>query len=199
MFQRGARKAGAHAVGGQKSAQALAHGDVLSLEFGELIAVQPVGELGDGGGQRQHGDLHHRIIAGEPAHQAQRLGVDQVFGVVGHDDLVADAMEGFVPFHAVIGPVQAIALGGGAVVRADDEVYAGVEARRFFHSARRGVVIGVNADEDIVCRIADGGEIMFQHVPDDAVFAPQRHQYGDTPLGALIEIRIGRPRETACG
>ena len=193
MFQGETRKAGAHAVGGQKSAQPLAHGDVLGLEFGELVAVEPMGRLAHGCRQGQHGDLDHGVVAREPVHQPERIGMHQVFGVVGHHDVVANAVKTLVFAHAVVDPVQTIALGRGAIVRAHHQVHAGVGARRLLHRARGGLVVGIDAHEYVVSRIANGGEVMFQHLADDAVLAPERHQDGDAAFGGVVELRAGRP------
>jgi hypothetical protein len=78
-------------------------------------------------------------------------------------------------------------------VGTDYRVYARVKARRVFHRVQGCLVVGVDSHENVVGGIADGREVMFQHLPDDAVFAPQRDQDGDAALGCGCQVRIRRP------
>ena len=47
--------------------------------------------LPDGGGQREHGNLHHIVNFGEIVDPAQAVGMDDVFGVMSHNDVEARA------------------------------------------------------------------------------------------------------------
>ena len=92
--------------------------------------------------------------------------------------------------------VQAIALAGGAVVRAHGHGARGGDGpRRSFDRLAGGFVVGIYADENIEVGVPDGRQVVVQHLPDDAVLAPQRHKDGDAALGSLFQLRIRRPRE----
>jgi hypothetical protein len=56
-----------------------------------------------------------------------------------------------------------------------------------------GRVVGIGADEKIVVAVTVGGDIVFHHFLDDAVFFPQRHEDGDTLLGHGIQLGFGWP------
>ena len=176
-----------HAGGRQESAQALARLKLLGLALGELVAVHPVGHFPHARGQRQDGNLHHIVLAGEPVHQAQGFGVDDVLGVVHHEDLEPHAVLRLVPDHAAVDPVQAVALGGGSTVRAAGHVDPRMAARRALHRADGQFVVGVDSGEDVVIAIADGGEIAVEHLADDGVLVPQRHEDGDGAFGGLLQ------------
>ena len=60
-------------------------------------------------------------------------------------------------------------------------------------------VVGVDADEDFVVLVLDGGEIVLQHVADDAVLVPQGHKESDPALGRVFQVRVRRPAEAAPG
>ena len=194
-FQRGARKTGSDAVGGQKPVDPLAHGDVFQLVFRKLVAVEPVGEFVRPGGQGQHGDLHHVVASREPVDQTQRFRVDQVLGIVRHHHLEMDSVAGFVVRHLLVDPIQTVALGSGAVVGAPGQMDARVAALCPGYRPRGEFVIGVDADEDVVILVTNDRQIVLEHAPDDAVFVPQRHKNSHPALRSLIQLRFRRPRK----
>ncbi len=108
--------------------------------------------------------------------------MDQVFGVMHDDNAEAHVVTRLVVFHALIDPVEAIALGGGPVVRAGGNVDARVAARLRGDGADGGGVVGIDADEEVVITVLDGRQIMLQHAADDGVFVPQRDEDGDGTL-----------------
>ena len=76
-----------------------------------------------GVGSASTGHLHHLVIAREPVDEAQRFGMDQVLGVVRDQNFESNPMPPLERLHAPVDPIQAIAFGGRAVVRADSQVY----------------------------------------------------------------------------
>ena len=188
-------ESGSHPIGRQEAAQSLPRRNVLDLVFGELVAVDAVGDLAQRRRQREHRNLHHLIIPGEPVDEPQRLRIDEILGVVRHHDLKADALSGLVAFHGAVGVVQAIALGCGAVGGANGEVHPRVAAGRRAYGADGGPIIRINTCENLILAVANHGEIALQHLGDDALFAPQRHKNGDTALRSAVQLRRGRPSE----
>src|ERR1035441_5179322 len=106
-----------------------------------------------------------------------------------------DSVAGFVVHHPLVNPIQAIALGSGAVVGAQGRVDARITALCPGYGPYREFVIGVDTDEYVVILVTNNGEIMVQHSLDDAVFAPQRHKDSDPALRSLIQLRFRRPRK----
>ena len=119
--------------------------------------------------------------------------MDQVFGVVHDHDAEAHVVARLVVFHALIDPVEAIALGGGSVMRAGGNVDSRMAARLRGDGADGGVVVGVDADEEVVITVPDGRQIVFQHAADDGVLAPQRDEDGDGTLaGPSTAASVGQ-------
>jgi len=193
-FQRGTPVAGPHAVGRQKAPEALAHGDVFGLELGELVAVEAVGNFANAGRQGQHGDLHHVVVAGEPVDVAERVGMDQVFGIMGRDYLKPHPESLLIVLETAVDPIEAVPLGGGTVVGTADQMHARVKASRLGHRADSGLVVGIDADEDVVIRVSQDGQIAFEHLADHAMLVPQGDKNGYAALGGLRESRVRRPR-----
>ena len=108
--------------------------------------------------------------------------MDQVFGVVHHHDAEAHVVPRLVVLHALVDPVEAVALGGGSVVRAGDHVDARMAARLLGDGADGGSVVGIDADKEVVVPVLDGRQIVLQHAADDGVFVPQRDEDGDGTL-----------------
>src|ERR1035437_6239220 len=181
-FQGRPVEARAHAIGRQEAAQALADGNVLVLVFGEFVAVQPMGPFAEGGRQRQNRHLHHGVAPREPVDQTKRLGVDQIFGVVHRYDFEAHLVPRLVVFHALVDPVEAVALGGGSVMRAGGDVDARVAARLLGDGADGQGVVGVDTHEEVVIPVLDGHQIVLQHAADDGVLVPQRDKDRDGTL-----------------
>src|SRR5262249_59675396 len=117
--------------------------------------------------------------------------------VVGHDDAESDAARIFVFLHAAPRPVEAIAFGGGAIVRADRHVESRVAARDALDGGQSGAVIGVDAGEDVVVVIVDGGKVAFEHSLDDGVLLPERNEDGDGALRFAAEGAPARPVKAA--
>jgi hypothetical protein len=176
--------AGSHAVRRQESPQQPPRGDVLGLVFGELVAVDAVGEVAEGRAQREHGNLDHAVAVHGVADAAQLLGMDDVFGVVHRHDIEADRVLPLVAQHALVDPVQAVGFRSGTVVRAEGQVYLG-EARLGPADRRHsGAVVGVGADEERVVPVLDGSHVVLEHLADDAVLVPQ----GKEDRGALLGL-----------
>jgi hypothetical protein len=104
-------------------------------------------------------------------------------------------MARLVVFHALIDPIQAIALGGGSVMRAGGNVDSRVAARLRGDGADGGGVVGVDADEEVVITVLDGHQIVLEHAADDGVLAPQRDKDGDGTLATSTDSRVRGPGE----
>jgi hypothetical protein len=72
-------------------------------------------------------------------------------------------------------------------------VHAAVTLRRVGHGANRRRVVGVDAHEELVVGIADAGQVVCQHLADDAMLAPQRHKDSDGAFGDAVQLRIRWP------
>jgi hypothetical protein len=130
-----------------------AHGDVFQLELRELVAVEAVGPLAQPGGKGQHGDLHHLIIPRKPIDEAERIGIDEILGIVRHEDLEIDAAAAFVLDHPLVGRIQTIPFGGRTIMRSDGNMDACIVAGYTCDGFSRTRVIRVYADEDIVIAV----------------------------------------------
>ena len=122
---------------GRKPPKRLPHGNVLGLVFSEFVAVQAVREFAGRRGQRQNRNLHHVVTLREPVDQAQRIGMHQVFGIVDRDDFEAHVPADFEGLQMAVNLVQAIALGGGAGVRAPGQMHARIAGASLGDGARR--------------------------------------------------------------
>jgi len=78
-------------------------------------------------------------------------------------------------------------------MRTNREVHAGITDAGFRDGAYGKRVIGVNADKDVVIRVAKDGKIMIEHPADHGVFPPERHKNSDPALGGPFQVRISRP------
>lgn len=197
MLQSCTRKAGPYPVRRQEAAQQLPHGDVFYLKLRELVAIQPVSPFAHSGRQGQHGHLHHLVAAREPVDEPQGIAIHQVFGIVGHDDVVPAAGLPFEAHHASIHPVQAIAFGSRAIMRTHYHAHAWIAPRNCFHGPLCLRIVGIYAGENLERRIPDGREIMLQHLADDPMLAPQRHQNRDALFRSPPQFSLTRPRESA--
>ncbi len=154
-FERRAGESGAHAVGGQESSQQLPHRDVLGLVLGKLVAVDAVGQLSPRRGQRQYRHLDHVELPGVSADQVERIGVDHVLGVVGDDHLEAAVELPFIAQHAGVDGVQAVGFGGGPRLRSQCQADIWEAGFQLSHHFQRGLVIGVDADEELVVEVVE--------------------------------------------
>ncbi len=183
-LQRLARERGADSVRGQEAAQDLPRGNVLGLVFGELIAVDAMDQLAERRRQRQHRHLHHPVLFAVPINFPQRVGVDQIFGVVRDHHVEADAVILLEKQHALIDPVEAVGLGGRSIVRAHGEMDVGEILFELADGIESRLVVRVRAHEKIVVAIADGTEVMPHHALDHLIFVPERDEDGDALLRA---------------
>src|SRR5207244_4753375 len=53
----------------------------------------------------------------------------------------------------------------------------------------------IHAYKDVVIRVLDLRQIVFEHLADHAVFVPQRNKDGDAPLGSLTHLPLSRQRK----
>jgi hypothetical protein len=74
---------------------------------------------------------------------------------------------------------------------------AAVTARGVGHSADGVRVVRVDSGENVVVAVANGGEVAVEHLADNAVLMPQRHQNGDRTLRLPKQVPLAWPRETA--
>ena len=102
-------------------------------------------------------------------------------------------MPQFILLHVPVDRVQAIALGSGTIVGAHRQMNPRVQIRLLRDGANRGFVVGVNAHEHVVIRVADARQVTFEHLPDHTIFAPQGHEDGNPPLGFRVQLRLRRP------
>ena len=80
-------------------------------------------------------------------------------------------------------------------MRAGGNVDLGVTARLRGDSTDGGVVVRVDADEEVIIPVLDGRQIVLQHAADDGVFVPQRDKDGDRTLARMPETRGRGPGE----
>ena len=104
-------------IGRDETAHDLTSAHVFHLPLGELVAVDPMDEIAEGRGQRQHRDLDHleTIRVGVDLIESTRM--DQVFGIVRDHDIELNAVVFFKEQHALIDPIEAVGFGGGTIVR----------------------------------------------------------------------------------
>jgi len=155
-FQGLARVARANPGGGKEPPKGLACREVFGMAFGEVVAIEAVREVGETRGEGKDRDLDHVGGAGMEIDEKEFVRVNQVLGVVNQDQIVAETAFLFVKQQPLVNPVQAIGLGGGAVVGTEAEVNLPVA---FFEAAdgfQGGFVVRVGADEDGVVVVADG-------------------------------------------
>ena len=87
LFERCARISGPYSVGRNKTSHELARRHILELPFGEFVAVDGVDYARERRGERQYGNLHHVVMVRVNVDAGQRVGMNQIFGVVRDDDL----------------------------------------------------------------------------------------------------------------
>jgi hypothetical protein len=133
--------------------------------------------------QRQHGQLQEVGLVQTRIEQAEFVGMNQVLGVVQDDagEFLAHALLFFLDGAA--DPIQAIGLGGGAVVRQAHQAQFGVARRRLADGGDGSRVVGIDADEDAVQGVAQRGQVVIEHRGDDVGLAPARNGDRDGPLG----------------
>src|SRR5579863_3404860 len=101
---------GADSVGRNEASEHGARRHVLELPLGELVAIDAMNELAQGGGQRQHGNLDHVVVVRIGVDLRQSFGMNQVFGIVRDDDFESSAMIFLVQQHALVDPVETVGL-----------------------------------------------------------------------------------------
>jgi hypothetical protein len=179
FLQRAACETGSHSIGRNEAAHNLAGRHIFHLPLGELVAVDPVHEFPKGRRQRQDWDLNHLETIRVGIDLFESGGMNQVFGIVRDDDIELNAIVLLKKQHALIDPVEAIGLGGGAVVRAYREMNVGKARLEVANGVERRFIIGVRPDEKVIVVVVDGGYVVFHHAADDRVFVPQGHEDGD--------------------
>ena len=173
---------GANSVGGDETAQSRAHRNILGLKLGELVAVDTVRKPVAGCGQGQHRNLYHVVPVGIVIDPAQALRMDNVFRVMGDDQVETAAAGLFVGQHALVDPVQAVRLGGGAVVRNDGQMHIGIPGLCRTHRIQRLRIVDIGAHKEVIVRVANGLDIVLQHLGDHGMLLPQGHEHGDSLL-----------------
>ena len=119
--------------------------------------------------------------------------MDQVFRVMQHHDAETHAMARLVFLHALVDPIEAVAFGSGAIVRARDHVHGGVLACLLGDGAHGWKVVRIDADKEVIVPIAEGRHVMLQHPSDDRVFAPKRYKDGDGTLAGPAKGGVRGP------
>ena len=121
--------------------------------------------------------------------------MDQILGIVCHDDFEANLVMLLIEQHPLKHPVQAVGFGSGTVVRADSEVHVGKTRLQFADRAQRGIVIRIGANEEVVIVVIDRGDVVFHHPGDHLILVPQRHKHRNV----FLNVRFGRfrPRRSA--
>ncbi|MGD0616673.1 MAG: hypothetical protein ABSB67_03330 [Bryobacteraceae bacterium] len=178
-----ARKPRADAIRWQKAAQDLPRRNVPSLIFGKFVAINAVNNFTGRRWQRQHRRLHHAEFPAIAIDAAERVGMNQVLGIVRHHDFEAHLVMFLEQQHALENPVQAVGFGGGAVVRANRKVNVTEPLLESANGFERRVVVGICADEEIVVAVANGRDVVPHHAANDAGLLPERNENRD-PLFA---------------
>ena len=195
--ERAAREARAHSAGRQKAAQERPRRHVSALVFGELVAVDAVEQLAQRCRKGQHGNLHHVVVLAVVIDPAQLFGMKEILGVVGHHDFEADAVFRFEKDHVLENPVEIVGFRGGAVMRTHRHVNIGEAGVELPHGGERLLIVGIDSDEKIAAVVARRHHVVLDHVPDDAVLAPERHKDRDSLVGSVRQIgfrgRFGPP------
>ena len=195
FLQRPTRIARAHSVRRDEPPKELPRRNVPALVLGKLVAVDPLRDLPRRRGQGKHGDLHHPERPDVVVDPAQLLRMDQVFGVVQHHDVEPDSVPLLMDQHPLVDPVQAIGLRGRAVVGTESEMNVGKPRLGLAHCIRRQLVVGIGANEEVVVGVADGRQIVLEHLADDPVFAPQRDEHRDALFRRPPQFGIARRRD----
>ncbi len=119
----------------------------------------------------------------------------QVLRVMRHDDVEAAAVRLFEALQKGIGRVQVVALRGRPVVRPHGQMDSRMARRGLLHRPYGLFVVGVHGDEHVEVVVPERRQIVLDHLPNDALLPPQRHQDGDAPLGAGVQFRRRGPVE----
>jgi hypothetical protein len=117
--------------------------------------------------------------------------VDQVFGIVRGHHVETDLVLLFEQEHALVDPVEAVGLGGGAVVRTDRQMNVGKASFQLADSVQCWLIVGVGADEEMIVVVIDGGDVVLHHARNDLIFVPQRHEDRDV----FLNWALGRFRQ----
>jgi hypothetical protein len=185
-----AGKRAAHAGRRHQAADRLAHQHVLQVGLAELVDVGGPHQLGLGHRQREHRGLHEVVRRDQHAVQAQRQRMDQILRVVHQQDVVAAAGALLVEDDALVDPVQAVGLAGGAVVRHHDLVDVARPAGDQVDLLLGVGVVAVGADEDVEVAlvVVQAAQVVIEHLLDDVGLLPGGHHDGDPALGGCAQL-----------
>ena len=199
--QGGAIEGAADAGAGQGGAQGLPHDQLLAVGFGELVGIMAADPARLRVDQRHDRELDEIPALAERREDARRERVDDVLRIVEHNG--GEAAD-FVPLRLDEGApqdIEALRLGGGAVLRADDEAEAGIGDGADGGDGRG--VVGIAADEQADVFGRPGGEGAAEHGADHLRLVPggdedgqragpeRRRQIGDGErrLAALAQLQ----------
>ena len=104
--------------------------------------------------------------------------MDQILGVVHHDHLEPHRALPLIGQHALVDPVEAIGLGGGAVVRAERQMHLRKARLGLADGCDGGAVVRIGAGEDGVVPVLESAYVVLDHFADDTMLAPQRDEDG---------------------
>jgi len=135
-----------------------------------------VSELPEGRREREDGNLDHVIELRVVVNPAQRIGVDQILGVMGQNHVEADTVFLFVQEHALINPIEIIGFRSGAAVRNECQMYVRVAFHGLFDRRDGEGVVRIGAEEEFEARILQLRKVVIDHLLDDLVFLPERHE-----------------------
>ncbi len=169
-----------------------AHGHIAGVVFGEFVAEDSVCERGAGRRYSEHWDLNKIVAAGVEVNPLQFVGVNQILGVMCHDDVETLAGLLFVESHVLVDPVEAIRLRGGPVMRTERQVDRWKAIGNGCDCVLREVVVRISSGEDVIGRVADRGQIVLEHLADDGMLLPQRHENRNAPRGGQVPAPLAR-------
>src|SRR5579859_4271843 len=101
--------------------------------------------------------------------------MNQVLCVVGHQQVEMGAGVFFINPDVLVDPVEAVGFRGGASVRTQRHVNALQASGNGAHGVLRLPVVRIDAGEDVVVAVANGGQVVLQHAADHLVLPPQRN------------------------
>src|SRR5258706_8367721 len=95
----------------KKTAEQRPNRHVARMVFGEFVAVDAVGESGEGRRQGEYGSLDEVVTRRVEIDPMQFVGMNQVLRIVGDDDVELPTVLLFIKQQMLVDPVEAIRLG----------------------------------------------------------------------------------------
>ena len=117
----------------------------------------PWTKVAEGRGKRQHRNLHHVVFVRVSVDESERLGMDQILGVVRDHDVKLSAVVLFKKQHALVDPVEAVGFGGGAVMGADRQMDVREARFQVADGVERRVVVRVGSNKEMIVIVVNGG------------------------------------------